>query len=231
MAQLRALLDQSQEQQTREQLDFLLTAAKAKLNNFETEINDIYRFPEKQEGIQVVGARAVAGYKEYRADISEGVDQQISGLIDKFFTGTEEGIKNGFIDVIKVGLQTILGAESAGEQEQHFFCVVPNGLVITRMDVKCWRYNYTSQGIIGKVKNAFCFYTSLATVDLKSLSAEEIVFFYQQLIGPDIDKIKEFIEKLKELYNFLEEKSSNEVHQMHLDQTRKVASPHNLVKN
>ncbi|QQE79753.1 hypothetical protein [Alicyclobacillus sp. SO9] len=220
MAQIRELLDQSQEQQTREQLDFLLTAAKAKLDTFVTEINDIYRFPEKQEGIQVVGNRAVASYKEYRADVSQGVDSQISELIDKFFSGTEEGIKNGFVDIIKVGLQTILGNESAGEQEQHFFCIVPNGLVITRMDVKCWRYNYSSTGIIGKVKNAFCFYTSLATVNLKSLTPEEIVFFYQQLIGPDIDKIKEFIEKLKELYGFLKDKSPEEVHAMHLKQVR-----------
>lgn len=218
MAQIRELLDQSQEQQTREQLDFLLVAAKAKLNVFQSEIDDIYRFPEKQQGIQVVGARAVASYREYRADVSQGVDSKVSELIDKFFSGTEEGIKNGFIDVIKVGLNTILGNESAGEQEQHFFCVVPNGLVITRMDVKCWRYNYTSTGVIGKIKNAFCFYTSLATVNLKSLTPEEIVFFYQQLIGPDIDKIKAFLEKLNELYHFLEPKSPEEVHAMHLAQ-------------
>jgi hypothetical protein len=218
MTQIRTLLSQSTELAAKEQLEFLLTAAKAKLLNFENEINDMYRYPEKLANIQIFGDRSVASYKEYRANISVGVDAAIGSIIDDFFGATTESIKSGFVTLIKKGLSTILGNETAGESEQHFFAVVPNGLVITRLDVKVWRYNYSSDGIIAKVKNAFCFYTSLATVDNTKLSKTELVFFIQQIVGNDIAKVKDFIEKLTELWDYLEHKSVEETHETHIEQ-------------
>lgn len=206
MAQLRQLIDQSQEAKTREQLEFLLVAAKGKLANFEGQLNLMYLNPESQGKIQIIGDRALELYKEYRANITKGVDEQISSIIDDFFTGAAPGIKSGFQNLIKVGLKTILGSESAGELEQDYFTVLPVGLSFLRIDVKAWRYNFSSEGVISTAKNAFAFLMAKSIVDYKKLSPGEMIYFVQQVVGSDTDKIKEIIQAIKELYELLGDK-------------------------
>jgi hypothetical protein len=210
MAQIRTLIDQSNEPAQREQLQILLRAAEGKLSVFQTEIDDMFRFPEKLGIIQVVGNRSIATYREYRANISEGVDKEINFIIDSFFKGTS-GIKDGFRELIKVGLNTILGQETIGEWEQQWFTVVPDNNALVRADVKCWRWNFTSEGVISKCKNAFAFIIVKSIVDHRKLTVDELVYFLSESVGGNIEQLEKYIEQLQRLWKLLEQLTPEQV--------------------
>jgi hypothetical protein len=216
MAQIRQMIDQSNEAQTREQLEFLLSAARGRVNSFENELNLMFLNPEAQGKIQIVGTRALTYVKEYRANITAGVDKEILAIIDEFFTGTSDGVKNGFQNLIKIGLKSILGTETAGEWLQEMFVVLPENLAFVRVDIKVWRYNFSSEGIISKAKNAFAFIFSKSIVDHRKLTEDELIFFIAQMVGNDIEKVKAFLADLKELWKLIGDKEPNRLGPNHV---------------
>ena len=214
MAQIRALIDQSNESAAREQLQVLLVAAEGKLTEYKSEIDDMFRFPEKLGIVQIVGNRSVASYNEYRANITEGVDEQINSIIDSFFSGAG-GIKDGFRSLIKVGLNTILGNQTIGQWEQQWFTVVPDNNALVRVDVKCWRWNFTSEGVISRCKNVFAFLIVKSIVDHRKLTLDELVYFLSESVGGDIEKVETYIEQLRRLWKLLEDKDPAQIAAMY----------------
>ncbi len=224
MAQIRALIDQSNEPKAREQLQILLVAAEGKLAKYQAEIDDMFRFPEKLGIVQIVGTRAIASYNEYRADITEGVDEQINFVIDSFFKGAG-GIKDGFRALIKVGLNTILGNQTIGQWEQQWFTVVPDNNALVRVDVKCWRWNFSSQGVISTTKNVFAFTIVKSVVDHRKLTLDELVYFLSESVGGDIEQVEAYIAQLKRLWNLLEGMTPERVAAMYGEATSLPAAP------
>ncbi len=210
MAQIRTMIDQSNEAMQREQLQVLLVAAEGKLAEFRGDIDDMFRFPERLGIIQIVGNRSVASYEEYRVNITEGVDPQLNVVIDSFFKGAS-GIKDGFRELIKVGLNTILGNETIGVWEQQWFTVVPDNFALVRADVKCWRWNFSSEGVISKCKNAFAFLIVKSIVDHRKLTIDELLYFLSESVGGDIEKLEKYLEQLKRLWKVLEDLSPEQV--------------------
>ena len=211
MAQIRDMIDQEQEAKLKEQLEFLLAAAKGKLALYQQQIDEMFLNPEAVGKIQIVGHRAILTYSEYRADISKSVDDQLKGVIDTFLTGTPDGAKAGVSTLVKLGLETILGSDQIGESEQCFYAVVPEHLAFIRLDVKAWRYNFSNTGVIGTAKNAFCFFISKSVVDHTKLTSDELIFFVSSLVGDNIQEVSGYLEELRSLWALVEGKSPNEV--------------------
>jgi hypothetical protein len=194
----------------KERLQLLLVTARGKLLSFELELNDMFRNPAAMEGVQIIGHRAFEQYKIYSVNIKENPSEAIGEVLDKFFQGTEKGIKDGIIGLISIALDTVLGNRIIGEVEQSMFFIIPDKLNLIRVDVKVWRYNFSSASIIDTVENAFCYIFTKSIIDHRDLTPDELIYFISRISGGDfqralelIDDLKVLVDKLLELYKIL----------------------------
>ena len=204
-----AFLDTVREQlkpddpKAREQLDILKKAATGELNEFRGNFLARFQNPDgfKQE---ILPKKMLGHFEEYRVDLDEKASDQISGIIDNFFQGTEGSVKAGFANIIKFAFTSILGSTQAGESKtQNWYITLEYGALI-RVDVMAWRYNFSADGVIATIKNAFCYTVTKSFVDGSSLDDQQLTYFVAQSLGLknilEIQKnetIQEYIKFLK----------------------------------
>lgn len=232
MAQLRDLLsDPNAEAKAREQLQFLQNAATSKLKLYKSELDNMFLNPEAVGKVQIVGNRAMRYYEEYRVDVSEGASSKISDVVNNFFKGSSDTVKQGFATLIELSLQSILGNTSAGEQEVQSFYVIIENNAFVRVDAKYWRYNFSQDGIIGNHKNAFCYMFCKSIVDYKKLTLGELVYLISEAAqGKDIHG---FIEEIKKVWKEVEQFDPVTVHTNYLMHEARLTAMANqkMVKN
>lgn len=78
---------------------------------------------------------------------------------------------------------------------------------IIRVDISSWRYNYTSDGIIGKVKDVYCTTFCKSVVDHTKVRLDTLVYLISEQAGDDIDKLEDYINKLKRIWKLIENES------------------------
>jgi hypothetical protein len=204
MAQLRALLsDPSAEARIKEQLQFLQNAATSKLKLYRAELENMFLNPEAVGKVQIVGNRAMRYYEEYRVDVGEGANAKIKDVVNNFFRGSSESVKNGFNTLIEMSLESILGNTSAGEHETQSFYVVIENNAFVRVDAKYWRYNFSQDGIIGNHKNAFCYMFCKSIVDHKKITLDEMVYLITE--GAEGRDVTQFIDEIKTVWKKVQE--------------------------
>jgi hypothetical protein len=96
-----------------------------------------------------------------------------------------------------------LGNASIGECEDKQFFIIPQHNAIIRIDTKCWRYNFSSKGIITESENIFCYLCCKSIVDHTALDDDEFTFYLSQAAGDDPDKVIAYTNKLKEIWKNL----------------------------
>lgn len=69
MAKIREMVDQSQEDQTKEQLQFLISAAHGKLNEQKAKLEKIFLNPSAEERVRVIPDTQIRWYDEYRCNV------------------------------------------------------------------------------------------------------------------------------------------------------------------
>lgn len=210
MAKIRELLDQSDEAKTKEQLQFLINAAEGKLNEQKEKLEKVFLNPSSEEKIRVIPDTEIKWYDEYRCNVKSGASDAIDKVVDNFFTG-EKGLKDGFKGLVKAGLSTILGNESAGQYQENIYVVGMEHNAIIRVDISSWRYNYSSDGIIGNVKDVYCCTFCKSVVDHTKVRLDTLVYLISEQAGDDFDKLKDYITKLKGIWSLLEDEHPNEV--------------------
>jgi uncharacterized protein YlzI (FlbEa/FlbD family) len=207
MAKIRDLLDQSDEAEIKEQLQFLLNAAKGKLDEQKELLEKVFLNPSFEEKIRVIPDTEIKWYDEYRYNVKQGASDAIDQVIDRFFTG-EKGQVEGFKSLVKAGLSKILDNESAGECQENIYFVGMEHNAIIRVDVSSWRYNYTSNG---HVKDVFCCTFCKSLVDHTKVRLDTLVYLISEQAEDEFDKLKDYITKLKEIWALLEPQSATEV--------------------
>lgn len=182
----------------REQLDFLLDAAKSKGEVFDNELRLSYSDPESQF-IHIVGIPTYYDHG-YLANVHEGADAGISSAVDTFFAGKDGAVKNGIHSLVSTAVNTILGNSSMGEQldTKTFIALEHNSIV--RVDVKFWRYNFSDKGVIGNTQNVFCYSFGRSVVDHTKVPIDVLVNLVSTEIGDDA--APEYLEKLRKIYEF-----------------------------
>jgi hypothetical protein len=225
MASLIDKIANASDAKLKEQLTLLLATARGKLGEFELELNEMFRNPASEQGVQIIGNRAFEQYKLYSVNISQTPAANIKEVLDKFFQGTESSILDGIKGLIEIGLNTILGNRIAGESEQSMFFIIPDRLNLVRVDVRVWRYNFSSTDIIDTIENAFCYIFTKSIIDHKKLTPDELIYFISRISGGDfnraielMDNLKVLVEKLTELYNILRDMDVEVMQQKYLDQ-------------
>ena len=136
--------------------------------------------------------------------------------MDMFFNGEDE-VKQGFQKLIKTALDTLIGNTAMGEHEEKMFFIYPENFAIVRVDVKCYKYCFSSSGVIANTENVFCYTMAKSIVDHTKVSIDELLYMVTEMIGADkLDEVEKFVEKLKKIWNMLENKAPNDVLQMAL---------------
>jgi hypothetical protein len=186
----------------RDQLEILRKAAKAELSEFFSGFINRLKTPDafKEE---ILPKRIYEHFEEYRVDIEDSSTAAIDGIVRNFFSGSEDQIKSGFINIIKYAFSTIFGSTVSGEQRtSNWFITIEYGALI-RVDVMAWRYNFSSNTVVANLKNAFCFTIIKSFVDASTLTSNEIQFFVAKSLGlktiTDIQKdetLKSYVEYL-----------------------------------
>ena len=170
---------------------------------------------------EVVGNRAIAYYKCQHVDIKAGCGTAIREAINMFFSGGDD-VKNGFQKIVETALDTLIGNTSMGEHEEKMFFVYPENFAIVRVDVKCYKYCFSSSGVIAKSENVFCYTMAKSIVDHTKLTIDELLYMVVEMIGAEkIDEVEAFIKQLKSIWKMLEDKSSDEVMKIALNNINK----------
>ncbi|MCM1271478.1 MAG: hypothetical protein NC247_12805 [Ruminococcus flavefaciens] len=204
-----------QDKALKEQFGFLQTMAQAKCAQFESELKSMFTSEGTSE-CEVVGNRAIAYYNCQHVDIKAGCDNAIKDAIEMFFKGGDE-VNQGFQKLITTALDTLIGNTAMGEHEEKMFFVYPENFAIVRVDVKCYKYCFSSSGIIANTENVFCYTMAKSIVDHTKITIDELLYMVTQMIGADqLEKVEAFVSKLKNVWNLLETKAPNEVLQMGL---------------
>lgn len=160
----------------REQLDILKKAATGELDRYRNELVQKMRNPDAFRE-EIVPYKMFEHMEQYRVSVTDKAAEQISSVVDSFFSGGEKDIKDGFSTLIKFAFDAILGSQSAGESStQNWYIALERGALI-RVDVMAWRYNFTGEGLITDVKNAFCFTATKSFVDTATLKDQELIYF------------------------------------------------------
>ncbi|AHM72231.1 hypothetical protein [Yersinia hibernica] len=210
MAKIRELLDQSDEAAIKEQLQFLVSAAQGKLNEQKEKLEKIFLNPSSEEKIRVIPDTEIRWYDEYRCNVKSGASDAINKVVDTFFTG-EKGLIDGFKQLVKTSLSSILGDEQVGEKQQNIYLIVIEHNAIIRVDISTWRYNYSSEGIIAHVKDVFCCTFCKSVVDHTKVRLDTLIYLISEQSGDDFDTLEAYITKLKKIWGLLEAETPQHV--------------------
>lgn len=131
--------------------------------------------------------------------------------IDMFFN-CGNNVKQGFQKIVKVALEALIGNTAMGEHEEKMFFIYPENFAIVRVDVKCYKYCFSSSGVIAKTENVFCYIMAKSIVNYTKITIDELLYMVTEMIGSDnLDEVEEFVNQLKKVWNLLEDKTLNEV--------------------
>lgn len=114
---------------------------------------------------------------------------------------------DGFKGLVRTALSTILKNENDGECQQNVYVVGMEYNAIIRVDISSWRYNYTSDAIIGKVKNVYYTTFCKSIVDHSTVRLDTLIYVILQQAWGGIDKSDAYINKLKRIWELLENES------------------------
>jgi hypothetical protein len=197
----------------REQYTFLLNVAKAKMDVYKAELDEMFLNPEAVGKVQIVGKRAFAYHSQYHVGLGtkEEVVDKIGESIGDFLKGDSTDITNGILNIASTAVDAILGNTSIGECEDKQFFIIPQHNAIIRIDTKCWRYNFSSAGIITDSENIFCYVCCKSVVDHTKLSDDEFTYLLSEYVGDDPDKVKAYAQKLQDIWNTLKPKVPDNV--------------------
>lgn len=215
MAKIVKKMDQltGNEEKTRilkEQFGFLQKMAEAKCAQFKTELQSMFKSGDVHE-CEIVGKRAFAYNSGQHVDIKSGCGPAIKEAINMFFNGGED-IKEGFQKIVETALDSLIGNTAIGEHEEQMFFVYPENFAIVRVDFKCYKYCFSSKGIIADSENIFCYTMSKSIVDHKKMTIDELVYMITEMIGTDkIKEVNAFIDELKDVWKKLDEKTPKQV--------------------
>ncbi|MDC6267020.1 hypothetical protein [Lysinibacillus fusiformis] len=98
-----------------------------------------------------------------------------------FFKGKERVIE-GFKSIVETAFDTLIGNSSMGEYEEKMF-VYPENFAIVRVDVKFYKYTFSSKGIIAETEKIFCYTMAKSIVDHKKLSVDELLYFVTEMMA------------------------------------------------
>lgn len=107
---------------------------------------------------------------------ADHINDAVEGILSGNFLG---GLEN----LVSVAVNELLGDTTAGEKSKKEFHVVfaNNGLL--RVDYMFYKYDFTSQGLVDKFQNGFCYYAQIGVLDLKKVNPQILLYELTRAVG------------------------------------------------
>lgn len=215
MAKISKMIDDitgktEKEQQLKERFSFLQKMAEGKTEQFKSELQVMLSTKQAAGALEIVGDKAFFYNGGQHVNISNGCDDAIMEAVDSFFTG-KKGVKDGFKKLVKQGLSGLIGNTSIGETTEEMFFVFPENYSIVRVDVKAYKYNFSSKGVFSNdVENVFVYAMTKSIVDHKKVGIDFLLHCVVDMMtedGKDVDlaQVEEFVKELKAVWKMLDE--------------------------
>ena len=192
------------EDNAKQQLAMLQKMAQAQLDAHETNI--MFGNAQDQE---IHSGTVVSKQKKVCIDASHN-SSSIGNIMKDFFDGD---IKDGFQNMIMMGVNTILGNTNIGENESQDMFVTWENNALLRIDAYYWKWNFSEKGIISKSQNVFAIFCMKRVVDMKKVDPQVLIWAISRrmkqnegyssdqslrYIGNLVDRLKAIREKIEE---------------------------------
>lgn len=205
MSQIKDFLKGTEENnQLKEQLQLLVSLAKSKLDGMTHEIENAFVNKETEQKFRVVPGTSTEWITEYRVNAGSECNKQISEVVDAFFEGK---MVEGFKKLISTALNSFIGERSAGEQYKKYYFITMEHNTLIRVDVACWKYQFSSKNVIANVENAFCYSFCKSVVDYDTVSMSVLINQVSKMVHDDLSQVKEYLAGIREIFSFLAEMS------------------------
>ncbi|KAI1643435.1 uncharacterized protein F4817DRAFT_319836 [Daldinia loculata] len=198
-------LDRSKEDEmkAKEQLELMMKLADARLNTFEGELKSMFLDHESAMKTSVPGKRALRFERYVQVDTESTPGDGVDKAVDAFFGAGDTGLNgvlDGFKNVVKTGLSTILGDTSAGESYDK------NNAII-RVDMYTYKYNFATKGVISTHKNILAYILCISVVDHRDVTVDELIYLASEFagdgaVGPD-SGFEKYLEMIMKTWNKL----------------------------
>ena len=144
---------------------------------------------------------------KYLIKVSSATSEEVGKAIGEVLKGD---FLSGVTDLITVGLNAMLGSESVGETEKQDFHVVFANNSLLRIDYMFYKYEFSSQGLIDKAQNIFCYYLQVGVLDLEKVDPQILLYELTKAVGesslPGASRhLKELNAFAKDLYSAINE--------------------------
>jgi hypothetical protein len=180
------------EQATKDRLQMLQALAEAKIKSYKSKINMQFQNKAGTDKIEIPGIRPLGFTENYHVAAKEGLSEQVGNhitkVIDDLFSiggndqGTKDAVKDGIKDLICIALDSFIGYTEAGESEEKFYFVIPEGHAFVRFDLIVWKYHMESQKIIAESDTAVAYVFCKSVVDHKELKIDELIYLISDLL-------------------------------------------------
>ncbi|KAI9784245.1 MAG: hypothetical protein M1816_000917 [Peltula sp. TS41687] len=190
------------EAKVKEQLELMMKLADARLDTFEGELNRMFLDHESAMKTSVPGKRALRFERHVQVDTETTPGEGVGKAVEAFFGAGETGSKGvleGFKNVVKTGLSTILGDTSAGESydKKFFVCVKHNAII--RVDMYTYKYNFGTQGVVSTHKNILAYILCISVVDHRDVTVDELIYLASEFAGDGAVGVDSGFEKYLEM--------------------------------
>ncbi|KAF6746574.1 hypothetical protein DFP72DRAFT_822985, partial [Ephemerocybe angulata] len=196
---------EKKEAAAKEQMEFLIKAANAKLDTYQAEMNAMFTDPATVEKVMVPGVRAMRWKREVRVDVKlDSAKGGLGQIIDGFFEAgsaaasddknKKDGVAHGLQDVVFGAITAILGSAAVGETQQECFFVYVEHNTVIRIDVRIWKYAFSSTGVMATSDNVLGYIFCTSVVDSSKLHVDELTYLLSAYAGDD--EVDPYIQKL-----------------------------------
>ena len=100
---------------------------------------------------QIHSGTVVQVFKQVNIVVQDQPSEDIEGAIDNFFKGS---FMSGFSKLVAMSIKAVLGNSSVGEYQSSSMLIVWTDNALLRCDTYCYRWNFSSAGVIEQVEGA-----------------------------------------------------------------------------
>ena len=138
-------------------LSLLSELCEQRVDKFAKAVEDDMRTAGNGENRTIPVTEILARHKEYRAYIKSDAGKiatEVSAAIKKFISGQATEIISGVADLVTTGLEAIIGAGEATQQEMSSYYIVVQDYGIARYDVCAWARKIEARGVTAQIESA-----------------------------------------------------------------------------
>lgn len=141
--------------------------------------------------------------EKYKLDVSEAGNEEVMKGIKDLLTGK---YLKGLCNIVGTAITVFLGSESEGESQETGFHVVYANNGLLRVDYMIYKYHFTSEAILKKHENAFCYIMQIGVLDLEKVNSQILLYEMTKTIGETdlrnaANELRELAAFAKELYS------------------------------